>query len=117
MAAAVGPLIGGLVTVGQQIGNAVNDSNADKDYRSGWTQQQLGVITAANPGKSVVIVYTDHDASGLVNSQMTILECQCPNSGTVLSYQCYVFDSGVFVLKGNGSACIHHEQGDFANQK
>jgi hypothetical protein len=115
MASAVESIAQGFLSIGQQIGSAVNESNADKDYRSGWTQQELGVVTAANPGKDVVIVYTDHDASGLVNSQMSVLQCQCPNSGTVLSYYCYIFDSGPFILKGDGSACMPHPQEEFTN--
>src|SRR5579859_242044 len=102
MAGLIGSVVQGVAGIGQTIANAVNGGNADKDFRNGWTQQQLGVVTAANPGKNVMIVYPDHDASGLVNSQMAVLPCQCPNSGTVLSYQCYVFDSGPFILKGDG---------------
>lgn len=90
----VGPLI--------KLGTGINASKEDQNFRNGWTQQQLGVVTAANSGKNVMIVYPKHDASGLVNSQQSQLECKCPNSGTTLSYDCYIFDSGLFKLQGDG---------------
>lgn len=95
-------LVGPLVSAGTGINSSVNQGKEDQNFRNGWTQQQLGVITAANSGKNVMIVYPKHDASGLVNSQLSQLECVCPNSQTTLSYDCYVFDSGPFELQGDG---------------
>ena len=103
MASLVGGLVSGLFKGGLSIGTAANQGAEDRNFRNGWTQQQLGVVTAANSGKNVMIVYPDHDASKLVNSTTSVLECKCPNSGVTLSYQCYVFDSGPFTLKGDGS--------------
>jgi hypothetical protein len=98
----LGALVGPLVSLGTGINSQVNQGKEDQNFRNGWTQQQLGVVTAANPGKNVMIVYSNHDASQLVNSQLSQLECVCPNSGTTLSYDCYVFDSGLFILQGDG---------------
>jgi hypothetical protein len=98
----LGALVGPLVSLGTGINSQVNQGKEDQNFRNGWTQQQLGVVTAANPGKNVMIVYPKHDASQLVNSQLSQLECVCPNSGTTLSYDCYVFDSGPFTLQGDG---------------
>jgi hypothetical protein len=106
MAALLSGLVGPLVQSGMGINTAVNQGAEDRTFRNGWTQQELGVVTAANPGKNVMIVYPDHDASQLVNSTNSTLECQCPNSGIVMTYQCYVFDSGPFTLKGDGSVSI-----------
>lgn len=105
MASLVGGLVSGLFQGGMGINTAADQGAEDRTFRNGWTQQQLGVVTAANPGKNVMIVYPDHDASQLVNSTTSILECKCPNSGITLTYQCYVFDSGPFTLKGDGSVC------------
>ncbi|KIW86698.1 uncharacterized protein Z519_12684 [Cladophialophora bantiana CBS 173.52] len=102
MAQAVADLAEGAVQVGTAIFGAIFNSGADKDFRSSWTQVQVGDLTSKNPGKNVMVVFTKHDASGLVNSTMTIRECTCPNSGSVLTYSCYVFDSGPFVLQGDG---------------
>ncbi|RMZ86608.1 hypothetical protein DV736_g6166, partial [Chaetothyriales sp. CBS 134916] len=102
MAALLSGLVGPLFNVSTGINSQVNQGKEDQNFRSGWTQQQLGVVTAANPQKNVMIVYPDHDASQLVNSQLSQLECVCPNSKITLSYDCYVFDSGPFVLKGDG---------------
>jgi hypothetical protein len=106
MAALIGPLVSGLFQGGMSINSANNQGSEDRNFRNGWTQQQLGVVTAANPGKNVMIVYPNHDASQLANCTNSILECKCPNSGITLTYQCYVFYSGPFALKGDGSACI-----------
>ena len=95
-------LVGPLFQVATGINGQVNAGKEDQNFRNGWTQQQLGVVTAANPGKNVMIVYPKHDASKLVNSQQTQIQGQCPNSGTTLSYDCYVFDSGPFILQGDG---------------
>jgi hypothetical protein len=105
MASLVGGLVSGLFQGGMGINTAANQGAEDRNFRNGWTQQQLGVVTAANSGKNVMIVYPDHDASQLVNSTTSVLECKCPNSGVTLTYQCYVFDSGPFTLKGDGSVC------------
>jgi hypothetical protein len=95
-------LIGPLFSVATGIHSQVVGGKADQDFRNGWTQSQLGIVTAANPGKNCMIVISKHDASKLVNSQQSQLPCQMPNSGTTISYDCYVFDSGPFVLQGDG---------------
>ena len=99
MAGALLP-IGGFIY--DQISGTVGNNKADQAYRTGWTQQQLGVVSAANPGKNVVIVDTKHDASGLQGVVQSQLQCQNAASKTDKSYDCYVFDSGLFVLQGDG---------------
>jgi hypothetical protein len=106
MAAIFGGLVSGLFQGGMGINTANNQGAEDRNFRNGWTQQQLGVVTAAHAGKNVMIVYSDHDASQLANCTTSVLECKCPNSGITMTYQCYVFDLGPFTLKGDGSACI-----------
>jgi hypothetical protein len=98
----VAGLIGPVFKLGVGIASQVNQGKEDQNFRNGWTQQQLGVVTAAHQGKNVMIVYPKHDASKLVNSQQSQLQCVCPSSGTTLSYDCYVFDSGPFTLQGDG---------------
>ncbi|OQV05469.1 hypothetical protein CLAIMM_10202 [Cladophialophora immunda] len=102
MAQVVADIAAGIVDVGVALVGAIWDTGADKDYRSSWTQVQIGDMSSSNPGKNVMCVFTKHDASGLINRQMTVRECTCPNSGSVLTYSCYVFDSGPFVLQGDG---------------
>lgn len=102
MATAVADVLPDLVEAGIAIVGQIFNEGADKDFRSSWTQVQVGDLTSKNAKKNVMVVFTDHDASKLVNSKMTIRECTCPNSGSVLTYSCYVFDSGPFVLKGDG---------------
>ena len=101
-AAAASAAIDPLFSIGQHIVSAVSGNKEDQNFRNGWTQQQLGTVTAANSGKNVMIVFPKHDASKLANSQQSQLSCVCPNSGTTLSYDCYVFDSGPFELQGDG---------------
>ena len=101
MAAILGqliPLVGAAIP---HITSAINGNKEDQNFRNGWTQQQQGEISAQNPGKNIMIVYVKHDASKLVNSQFSQLLCTCP-SGSTLSYNCYVFDSGPFELQGDG---------------
>jgi hypothetical protein len=95
-------LIGPLFSVATGIHSQVVGGKADQDYRNGFTQSQLGIVTAANPGKNVMIVISKHDANKLVNVQQSQIPCQLPNGGTVIEYDCYVFDSGLFVLQGDG---------------
>ena len=102
MAALIGPLFGAFTNVATSINGQVNAGKEDQNFRNGWTQQQLGEVSSQNPGKNIMIVYVKHDASKLVNSQLSQLQCVCPNSGTTLSYNCYVFDSGPFELQGDG---------------
>ena len=113
--ALVSGAVGGLF----QLGNTVNQGAEDRNFRNGWTQQQLGTVSAdpANAGKNIMIVYVDHDASQLVNSKFSQLECQCPNSGIKLSYDCYVFDSGPFTLKGDGGYLNWAFCGNFKRDK
>jgi len=113
----LGGLVSGLVKGGLSIGTAANQGSEDRDFRNGWTQQQLGVVTAANPHKNVMIVYPAHDASKLVNCATSILECKCPNSGITMTYQCYVFDSGPFTLKGDGGYLNWAFAGNFVRNK
>jgi hypothetical protein len=84
--------------LGQHI---IGSNNADKSFRDGWTQQQLGPLQSANPGKNIMIVSVKHDASQLKGSQQSQLDCACP-SGAHVNYTVYVFDEGVFLHQGDG---------------
>ncbi|KAK4999581.1 hypothetical protein LTR66_001412 [Elasticomyces elasticus] len=91
-------VIGEVVSIVQGVIN----ENKDKDVRSGWTQSTLGKVMDKFPGKNAIIVWTEHDASGLRGSQQGNLMCPCPNQNKTMTYKCYVFDSGDFHLKGDG---------------
>ena len=54
-------VIGEVVTITQGVIN----ENKDKDVRSGWTQASLGKVCDKFPSKSVIIVWTEYDVSGL----------------------------------------------------
>ena len=107
MAAALGPIAGEMgleifkYTFGQ-ITTIIGNNKGDKEFRNAWTQQALGVVSKANPGKNCVIVYPKHDASKLQGVEQSLLQCENPSTNTNLTYQCYVFDEGEFVLQGDG---------------
>ena len=89
------------IQIGTVIAGIFNGDKEDKDYRSGWTQQAVGELSADNPGKNIMVIYTDHDASKLTGCERKVAACQCP-SGASLAYGCYIFDDGPFELKGDG---------------
>src|SRR5947207_5899076 len=80
---------------------ALKDNNSDKAFRSGWTQQQLGPLSAANPGKNIMVTCVKHDASQLQGFQHQDRTCDCP-SGNKYHYDVYIFDAGLFVHQGDG---------------
>jgi hypothetical protein len=90
------------IQIGTVIAGIFNGDKEDKDYRSGWTQQAVGELSADNPGKNIMVIYTDHDASKLNGCEKKVAACKCPNSGASLAYGCYIFDDGPFELKGDG---------------
>ncbi|MCJ1328675.1 hypothetical protein MMC10_005352 [Thelotrema lepadinum] len=114
MAFLIGPLFGAAFG---GITSAVNNNKEDQNFRNGWTQQQLGEVSSKNPGKNIMIVYVKHDASKLVNSQMSQIECDCPASKSKLSYSCYIFDSGPFQLQGDGGYLNWAFTGNFVRDK
>ena len=95
-------VVSDLIQIGTTISGLFTASAEDQKFRSGWTQQSVGEVSSANPGKNVLIVDSDHDASKLVGSQQKVVACPCPNSGAKLAYALYIFDSGPFDLKGDG---------------
>jgi hypothetical protein len=98
MAAFIAPV----AKIGFQIGKIiVGNNNADKAFRDGWTQQQLGPLQSANPGKNIMIISVKHDASQLKGSQQQQMDCACPSGGHV-NYTVYIFDEGVFLHQGDG---------------
>lgn len=94
-------IIGGLVDLGTAIAGAITGSQQEKDYRSSWTQQTASDLQTQNPTKNIMVVDSDHDASGLVGVEKKNIGCTCP-TGATISYTAYVFDSGPFHLKGDG---------------
>jgi len=59
-------LIGPLFSIATGIHGQVNAGKEDQNFRNGRTQQQLGVVTAADLGRNLRVVYPKHDASKLV---------------------------------------------------
>jgi len=112
MAFLIGPLFSIIPKAVQGIAGGVQASNADKQFRTGWTQQQLAQIAGQNSGKNVMIVYPKHTAN-FQGSQQSQLVCTCPNSKQNINYDCYVFDSGHFVLQGDGGYLNWAFQGSF----
>jgi len=109
MAAFVAPL----AKIGFQVGKIIiGNNNADKDFRNGWTQQQLGPLQSANPGKNIMIISVKHDASQLKGSQQQHMDCVCPSGGHV-NYTAYIFDEGVFLHQGDGGFLNWAFTGDF----
>ncbi|CAF9904553.1 hypothetical protein IMSHALPRED_000104 [Imshaugia aleurites] len=96
MASLVSGAVSGLVS---GISGLVSGNANDQNYRNGWTQQQIGTLSAANPGKNIIVVFPPHSQS-LQGSQYQQLVCKTPTQ--TLSYDCYIFDSGTFTLKGDG---------------
>jgi hypothetical protein len=90
------------VSIGQTIAGIVTGNSEDKNYRSGWTQQTVQQLCEEHPGKNCIVIYTAHDASKLVNLKTYVLVCEVPNNGTKMAYGALVFDSGLFVLQGDG---------------
>lgn len=91
-----------LAKLGYDLGTeAIADSNSDRSFRNGWTQQQPSPLSSANPGKNIMITCVDHDATQLKGSQHQDLICACP-SGDKQHYDAYIFDEGVFLHKGDG---------------
>lgn len=87
--------------VGQLIAGIFADNEAEKEFRSGWTQEAASQLATDNPGKNIMVVYTEHDASGLVAVEKKALQCEIPG-GAKLAYVVYIFDEGRFVLEGDG---------------
>ena len=98
MAAVALPFIKLGFDLGQHI---IGSNNADKSFRDGWTQQQLGPLQSANPGKNIMIICVKHDASQLKGSQQQQMDCACP-SGAHINYMVYIFDEAVFLHQGDG---------------
>ncbi|CAD6593803.1 MAG: hypothetical protein ASARMPRED_007958 [Alectoria sarmentosa] len=96
MSSLVSGAVTGLIT---GISGLVSGNANDQNFRNGWTQQNLGTVTAANPKKNVIIVFPPHDQN-LQGSKYLQLVCKTPTQ--TLSYDCYIFDSGDFTLKGDG---------------
>ena len=88
-------------SIGSLISGLISDSNAEKDFRNKWTPEAAGQLATDNPGKNIMVVYTDHDASGLKGVEKKALQCDCP-TGASLAYVVYIFDEGPFHLKGDG---------------
>ncbi|KAK5122221.1 hypothetical protein LTR85_004131 [Meristemomyces frigidus] len=101
MAFLLGPLIGVVPKIATSVVGGIQGNNADKEFRNGWTQQQLSVVSGQNSGKNIMIVYPKHTAN-FQGSQQQQLQCQTPNNKQTISYDCYVFDSGNFELQGDG---------------
>ena len=95
----------GLIDIGFSVGNlisgAIQNNKAEQQFRDGWTQSARDELSAAYPEKNVMVIYTDHDASKLVGVEKKGLECVCP-TGAKLAYVVYLFDEGLFHLKGDG---------------
>lgn len=103
MAQAVIEFVDLAITIGTLIDGLIKDNKAEQDFRSEWTQSARDQLAEASPEKNVMVIYTDHDASGLVGSEKKALECKCP-TGATLGYVVYLFDEGQFHLKGDGYA-------------
>lgn len=89
------------INIGTLIAGIFQDNQAEKDYRNTWVPEAARLVSAEYPGKNVMVVYTDHDASGLAGVEKRALKCDCP-TGTSLAYVVYIFDEGKFTLKGDG---------------
>lgn len=96
MGSLIAGAVSGLIT---GVSGLVSGNTNDQNFRNGWTQQNLGTVTAANPKKNVIIVFPPHDQN-LQGSKYQQLVCKTPTQ--TLSYDCYIFDSGDFTLKGDG---------------
>lgn len=94
-------VIGLAISVGTAIAGAIQNTKKEQDFRNGWTPGAVSSLAQQNPGKNALIVYTDHDASGLEGVKKETIKCDC-GDGTVLAYVGYTFDKGVFILKGDG---------------
>lgn len=81
--------------------SGIQGNNADKEFRNGWTQQQLTTVSGQNAGKNIMIVLPKHTETFQGSKQQQLL-CQTPNDKQTLSYDCYIFDSGDFELQGDG---------------
>lgn len=101
MAGAVLQFIDAAVSIGFTIAGAIQNNKAEQEYRDGWTRDAAKQLEADNPGKNIMVVYTKHDASGLVGVEKKAIQCDCP-TGTSLGYVVYIFDEGEFHLQGDG---------------
>ncbi|KAF2871454.1 hypothetical protein BDV95DRAFT_606895 [Massariosphaeria phaeospora] len=76
------------------------NNKADQAFRSGWTQQQLGIQAAKYPGKNILVIFTKHQQN-FTNSQVEQLVCECP-SGDKYIYTGYAFEEGDLTNEGDG---------------
>jgi len=95
--------------IGQAIGGAItNGSQKDKDDRASFLSDVYNQVAPSLNGKHLIIVYPDHDASGLACSDGSpVVHKPLPvkrPSGQTLTYQLYSFDYGTFKLKGDGGS-------------
>ncbi|KAL9070303.1 MAG: hypothetical protein Q9161_004996 [Pseudevernia consocians] len=58
MSSLISGAVSGLIT---GVSGLVSGNANDQNFRNGWTQQQIGTVTAANPKKNVIIVFPPHD--------------------------------------------------------
>lgn len=91
-----------LIQAGTAIAGAITNSQQEKDFRNQWTPQAVDSLQQQNPTKNIMIVCSQHDASGLQGVERKNVECDCP-TGAKIAYNAYIFDSGVFQLQGDGS--------------
>jgi hypothetical protein len=101
MAGLVLTFVDAAISIGSLIAGAFQNNEAEKQFRNEWTPQAASQLSTDNPGKNIMVVYTDHDASGLVGVEKKALQCDCP-TGASLAYVVYIFDEGTFHLKGDG---------------
>lgn len=101
MAGVVLTFIDAAISIGSIISGLIKDNKAEQEFRNQWTPAAAGQLATDNPGKNIMVVYTDHDASGLVGVEKKALQCDCP-TGASLAYVVYIFDEGPFHLKGDG---------------
>lgn len=61
MSSLISGAVSGLIS---GVSGLVSGNANDQNFRNGWTQQQIGTVTAANPKKNVVRVFRVHYSSG-----------------------------------------------------
>lgn len=93
------------IQLGFLIAGLIKNTKEEQDYRNQWTP---GVVEALsqkpeNKGKNIMLVYTDHEweKDTLKGNTSQMIKCTCPTK-TELAYTAYIFDEGIFHLKGDG---------------